>query len=434
MKGAPDFLLQSACKIFSDGKEISLSEEKKKEVEKKIEEFTSMGLRVLGCSLRNMEKEKLDASLEKDMTFVGLITLCDPPREGVKEAIQKCKEAKMQLLMLTGDHKQTAIAIAKELDILNGEKALSGVELDRLNDEALDHSLSHIKVLARVSAEHKMRIIMHLQKKGEVVAMTGDGMNDAPSVEKADIGIAMGITGTDVTKSVSDLIILDDNFNTIVYAVEEGRAIYDNIIKFTSYLFSCNLTEVLIIFFSIFFLGEFILHEPVMILNPIHLLWINIVTDGFPAIALALDPLSPNAMKHPPRGLNDPLFSRERLIRLVAIASIISSLTIGVFLMALPKGVLEAKTAAFTALIVFELSKTFLLRIPYKIGFFSNRWLIKAVLLSFLLQLGVVYFPFLHAPFDTVSLGWLSWGWILAGIGVFWIIGYPLEQRAKVKY
>lgn len=360
-----------------------------KEEHEKIHEFTKQGLRVLGFAYK-----KSDVLDEDALTPVGLIALRDPLRKGVKESLQECKEAGMRVLMLTGDHKETALAIGKELGI----------------DPA--------DIIPRISAKHKMEIIDSFQKQGEVVAMTGDGVNDAPAIERADIGIAMGITGTDVTKSVSDLIILDDNFNTIVHAVEEGRCIYDNIVKFTSYLFSCNLAEILIVFSSIFFL-----EGKILILAPIHLLWINIVTDGLPAIALAMDPLSPLAMKRPPRKSDAPLFSKSWLWTLIGFAILISILTIAIFIQ-------YGRTSAFTALVIFELSKPFLLRVPYRIGF-SNLWLIGAVLSSFVLQLAVVYIPFLQIPFETVPMGLMEWAAILLGLVILWGIGYPITKKAK---
>ncbi|MBX7066290.1 MAG: cation-translocating P-type ATPase [Parachlamydiales bacterium] len=384
---------------------------KTKEEREKIHEFSREGLRVLGFAYK--ESNVLD---EEGLHFVGLIALHDPPRKGVKDSLKECKEAGMRVLMLTGDHKETAVAIAKELGI-EGD-AIEGGEIN-------DKKLEHLGVLARVSAKHKMQMIDLFQKRGEVVAMTGDGVNDAPAIEKADIGIAMGITGTDVTKSVSDLIILDDNFNTIVHAVEEGRCIYDNIIKFTSYLFSCNLAEILIVFASIFFL-----EKSVLIFAPIHLLWINIVTDGLPAIALAMDPLSPLAMKRPPRKADAPLFPRSWFFTLIALAILISVLTIAIFMINLPKGAVHARTCAFTALVVFELSKPFLLRFPYKIGF-ANIWLIGAVLLSFILQAAVVYIPFFHTPFETASMNLIDWGAILIGLIILWSVGYPLTRKGK---
>ncbi len=420
-KGAPDVIAALSHSIWINGKSEPLTDSLRKEVEDQIQEFAKEGLRVLACAFRPALEGKMPD--EADLTLVGLIAMHDPPREGVKKTLQKCKEARMHVLMLTGDHKETAIAIAKELGIFG--KALEGKEMDQMSDEELGKELEEIKVLARVSAKHKMRIIDLFQKKGEVVAMTGDGVNDAPAIEKADIGIAMGITGTDVTKSVSDLIILDDNFNTIVHAIEEGRAIYDNIVKFTSYLFSCNLAEVLIVFSSLFFL-----EKSGLILTPIHLLWINIVTDGLPAIALAFDPLSPKAMKSPPRDPKAPLFSKGWFFRLVGMGVLISILTIAIFLFALPYGVIHARTMAFTSLVIFELSKPYLLRLPYHVGL-KNRWLFGAVLLSLLFQIGVVYLPMLHIPFETASMSLIDWGWILGGLAILWTVGYPLMRNAK---
>jgi Ca2+-transporting ATPase len=408
-KGAPDVLLKK-------------SKNGSAAFEEKIIGYSKGGLKVLGFGYKRVHKKEIT---EEDFEFVGLIALKDPLRAGVKETLQSCQDAQMKVIMLTGDHKETAVAIGKEAGLIG--EALDAQEIDSLSDDALSRRLTHTSILARISAKHKMRVVDLLQKKGEIVAMTGDGVNDAPAVEKADIGISMGISGTDVTKSASDLILLDDQFKTIVVAVQEGRLVYDNIIKFTSYLFSCNLAEILIVFSSLFFLDK-----SALILAPIHLLWINIVTDGLPAIALALDPLSPTSMKSAPRKQDAPLFSKSWLFTLVGLSLVISALTVSIFLITLPLGLDLARTCAFTALVFFELSKPFLLRIPYQMGL-SNFWLIGAVLLSLLSQIAVVYLPFLHLPFETVSMSAANWAWILLGALVLWAIGYPLMRWEKKK-
>jgi len=408
-KGAPDVLLKK-------------SKNANAEFEEKLIAHSKKGLKVLGFAYKRVHQKEI---VEEDFEFVGLIALKDPLRIGVKETLQSCQDAHMKVMMLTGDHKETAIAIGKEAG-LEG-MALDAKEIDSLSDAELTQRLTHTSILARISAKHKMRIVDLLQKKGEIVAMTGDGVNDAPAIEKADIGISMGISGTDVTKSASDLILLDDHFKTIVVAVQEGRLVYDNIIKFTSYLFSCNLAEILIVFSSLFFLDK-----SALILAPIHLLWINIVTDGLPAIALALDPLSPLSMRSAPRKPNAPLFSKGWLFTLMGLSLVISALTVAIFLITLPFGLDLARTCAFTALVFFELSKPFLLRIPYQMGL-SNPYLIGAVLLSLFLQIGVVYLPFMHLPFETVSMGLINWGWILLGAFVLWAVGYPFMRWEKKK-
>lgn len=421
LKGAPEAVLPISSTIIIDGVKRTMTSEDKQQVQDVLSSMTAKGLRVLALGYRE------DATEEKEITFVGLVGMQDPPRLEAKHAIRTCIRAGIHPMMVTGDHKETAVAIGKQLDFTG--RAIDGAEMEEMSDQQLLEHVEDVEVYSRVSAQHKMRIVDNLQRRGEVVAMTGDGVNDAPAIEKADIGIAMGITGTDVTKSVSDMVILDDNFETIVDAVEEGRGIYDNMVKFISYLLSCNLAEILVIFVSVFFMAEGV--EAVVILAPIHLLWINLVTDGLPAIALAMDPVSPGAMERPPRDPRAHFLSRGWVVKLCMISVVIAVLTLTVFQLFVGEDPYRARVLAFTVLVVLELNKPFILRLPYRIPILSNPFLLLAVGSSFLLQLIVLYIPWFHLPMKTVSLGLSEWGWIAGAVLVLWGIAAPLIMRTK---
>lgn len=436
VKGAPDLLLSLSESVLIDGVETPLAENVRQRIRKEIEEIASAGLRLIAFGIRTVQEDEVwDATLEKGLTFVGMAALYDPPRKEAGEAVKMCAKAGIRTIMVTGDHISTAVAIAHELNLSpDGFEAIDGLELDEIDDEELKERVGKIAVFARVSAAHKMRVINALQSQGHVVAMTGDGVNDAPALEKADIGVAMGITGTDVTKSVSDMIVLDDNFESIVHAVEEGRGIYDNIVKFTSYLLSCNLAEILVIFFSIFFLSFGIGGESAVILAPVHLLWINLVTDGLPAIALAFDPIAPDVMERRPRDPKEPLLNRRWTARLVAVSVIISLITIAVFMGCYQIFDREsATTTAFTTLVFLELSKPFLLRRAFHVNKLVNKQLFAAVALSVLLQLAILYIPMLQAPLKTTPLGWRQWIWIAASWGFFWVAASPFMLRSGIR-
>lgn len=432
VKGAPDILIERSTSIFLNGQETPLTTEMKEELKKTIQELASQGLRVLGAAYRSMDKETaIDSSMENELVFVGLAAMRDPPRTEAKEAIQKCLKAGIKPIMVTGDHIETAEAIAQELGIKRDGIAIDGKRLDKMNTEELKDKIEEITVFSRVTAKHKMTIIEILQDRGHVVAMTGDGVNDAPAVDNADIGVAMGITGTDVTKGISDMVILDDNFNSIVSAVEAGRGIYDNIVKFASYLFSCNLAEILIIFISMLFFTTDAHGEAMIILAPVHLLWINLVTDGLPAIALAMDPPSENVMNKPPRDPKAPIFSLDWALRLSAVSFLITMITLGVFYFKIEYEPAQAQNAAFNVLVALELSKAFLLRVRYGLGFFSNYYLIGAVLISLLLQAAIVYIPFFHQFLQTAPLSGDMWVMILGCLSLQWIIAYPIMRTSK---
>ncbi|HRS51618.1 MAG TPA: calcium-transporting P-type ATPase, PMR1-type [Candidatus Marinimicrobia bacterium] len=415
VKGASDVLLQHCQFIEINGSVRALTEEDRIQIREMNHRFGNEALRVLGLAYRpldNSEKPFSSEQVEDRLIFLGLIAMMDPPREEVKQAILECKTAGIQPVMITGDHKTTAVAVAKALQIYRPEtKALTGEELDQMDETTFQQEVKNISVYARVSPEHKLRIVRAWKSRGDVVAMTGDGVNDAPAVKEADIGVAMGITGTDVTKEVSDMVVLDDNFASIVAAVEEGRGIYDNIKKFIYYLLSCNAGEILLMFFSS------LLGLPIP-LFPIQILWVNLITDGFPALALGVEPLDPKVMERPPRPKDEGIVNKKTMLLLLLQGFFIafSSLLAFIFVLKVEKEGLErARTAAFIVLAVSQLFHSFNYRnfteSVFKVGFLGNKKLVLATGVSFLLQMAVVYIPFLGIVFKTMPLQW--WDWLL---------------------
>lgn len=430
-KGAPDILLSDCNKIEENGVARPIHETDKKDISDANFGFANNAMRVLAFAYRNFDTlpDKRDAaSIEKDMVFLGLTAMIDPPRPEVKLAIQDCLTAGIRSVMITGDHKNTAVAIARELGMYK-ENSLSytGEELDHISDKDFRDVVEHTAVYARVSPEHKLRIVKAWRDRDEVVAMTGDGVNDAPAVKEADIGVAMGITGTDVTKEVSEMVITDDNFASIVSGVEEGRGIYDNIRKFVHYLLSCNAGEILVM------LTASLLGWRVPLL-PIQILWVNLVTDGFPALALGIDPIDKNVMKRPARPKNEPVITRKMGGMIITQGAFLAccSLLAYWFVLVVEKGSIErARTACFIVLACSQLVHSFNCRNMkesiFKIGFFTNTKLVLAALFSFSLQMAVIYIPFLQDVFKTVPLGLNDWLLVLA------ISSFPLWAMELVK-
>jgi len=413
VKGAPDLLLELADKVVEDGTERSLTEEKRRRILEVNESLASNALRVLGVAYRPLaELPALPTAkvVEQHLTFVGLVGMIDPARPEVKDAVAVARQAGIKTVMVTGDYKNTALAIAKELELISGDAvALTGLELDRLTDAEFDVQVEEVDVYARVSPAHKVRIVQALKERGHVVAMTGDGVNDAPALKRANIGVAMGITGTDVSKETADMVLTDDNYASIVSAVEEGRSIYSNIRKFVYYLLSCNMGEIMIVFLATLF------GWPVP-LTAIQLLTLNLVTDGAPALALGLEEGEPDIMDRPPRPVNEPVINREMVggivVQTVAITvAILSAFVIG--LKWYPDQVVRAQTMAFATLSVSELLRAYTSRSEHyalaQIGFFSNKYMQWAVGGSLIIILAVVYLPFLNLFFDTQPLGLREW-------------------------
>jgi len=408
VKGAPDILLDRCCHTLDGGRVRPMRKEDYARVTKSIDALSAQALRVLAVAFREFGRkpERFDPeSIETDLVFVGLLAMIDPPREEVKEAIAKCRASGIATVMITGDHKNTAVAIARELGF-HGEDslALTGEELDRLSDEDFAKEVVRTTVYARVSPEHKLRAVRAWRQRGEVVAMTGDGVNDAPAVKEADIGVAMGITGTDVTKEVSDMIITDDNFASIVAAVEEGRGIYDNIKKFIHYLLSCNTGEILVMFVAS------LLGWPLPLL-PIQILWVNLVTDGLPALALGMDPVEKGIMNRPPRQTSEALITPARALLILAQGAFIGLCSLLAFAFVLyveKEGLARARTAALIALACSQLYHSLNCRSQrtslFKLGLFTNVKLLAAAVLSLVLQLTIIYWPFTQRVFQVEPL------------------------------
>jgi Ca2+-transporting ATPase len=353
-----------------------------------------------------------------------LIGMIDPPREEAKEAVARAKAAGIRPMMITGDHPKTAAVIAAELGIAETGRAVTGAALERMPDDTLDQTVREVSVYARVNPEHKLRIVKALQREGAIVAMTGDGVNDAPALKTADIGVAMGITGTDVSKEAADMVLADDNFATIVAAVEEGRAIFANIRKFLRYLLSSNIGEVMTMFFGVLLVDVIGLTAQrgtavVLPLLATQILWINLVTDGAPALALGVDPADTGVMAQPPRPRSEGVITRSMWAGILFVGTIMAAGTLLVLDASLPGGLIEgagnmpyAQTMAFTTLVFFSLFTVFNARSDERsafAGLFSNQWLWGAVLLSLLLQAAVIYIPFLQQAFSTVSLSADDW-------------------------
>ncbi|MBX5459932.1 MAG: cation-translocating P-type ATPase [Steroidobacteraceae bacterium] len=429
-KGAPDVLLARCTREVVGEGTRPLTEARRAQIRQTNEQLAGEALRTLGVAVRavpadGFERVTPDASLEQEMAFAGLIGMIDPPREEAKRAVARARGAGIRPIMITGDHPITASAIARELGIAQDDRTVTGPELEAMSDAERERTVEEVSVYARVTPQHKLRIVQALQRRGAIVAMTGDGVNDAPALKTADIGVAMGLTGTDVSREASDIVLADDNFATIVAAVEQGRAIFANIRKFLRYLLSSNIGEVMTMFFGIA-LAEVLglTQQPgddgvVLPLLATQILWINLVTDGAPALALGVDPAAPRVMSRPPRPRHEGVITRRMWAGILFIGTIMAAGTLLVLDAALPGGLIDgrgdmarAHTMAFTTLVLFSLFTVFNARSDERSAFtdlFANGWLWGAVLLSLLLQLAVVYVPFLQRAFSTVSLTARDW-------------------------
>jgi Ca2+-transporting ATPase len=427
-KGAPDVLLASCSHELLGEDSRSLTPERRAQILAVNEELAGQALRTLGVALRSIPKEQLrrediDEDIEEALVFLGLIGMIDPPREEAKVAVARARDAGIRPVMITGDHPKTAAVIARELGIGDDARALTGSDIEAISDDELVASVAQTSVYARVNPEHKLRIVKALQRNGAVVAMTGDGVNDAPALKTADIGVAMGITGTDVSKQASDMILTDDNFASIVAAVEEGRSIFANIRKFLRYLLASNIGEVLTMFFGVVFADRIGLKaEGNVVVLPVlatQLLWINLLTDGAPALALGLDPPDSGAMTKPPRPTHERVITRRMWFGIVFIGIVFAVGTLLVLDASLPGGFIEgsgsmryAQTMTFTTLVFFQIFAVFTARSDDRSAFeglFTNLWLWAAVGLAAVLQVAVVYTPFLQSAFSTISLSAGDW-------------------------
>ncbi|MTI48183.1 MAG: calcium-transporting P-type ATPase, PMR1-type [Firmicutes bacterium] len=404
-KGAPDVLLERCNRILDDNTVRDITDDDKKNILSINETMANKALRVLAMAYDDSDSSidnPTSENTENDLIFVGLSGMIDPPREEVKKAVAKSKSAGIRPVMITGDYKLTAVTIAKELGILdeNG-KGIDGNELDKLSDEELTEQVDKYSVYARVSPEHKVRIVKAWQNRGKIVAMTGDGVNDAPSLKRSNIGCAMGITGTDVSKEASDMILTDDNFSTIVSAVEEGRNIYANIRKSIHYLLSCNIGEIIALFVAL----VFNMPSPLI---PIHILWINLVTDSFPALSLGVDPAEPGIMDRKPRDPNESIFANGLGLSIGIKGLIIGGVTVLSFITGNNISLETGRTMAFLTLSFSQFGNSLSVRSLdkslFKIGIFKNKYLIGAILLSSTLMLSVLFIPFLRNVFDLELL------------------------------
>ncbi len=433
-KGAPDVLIELCSKILIDGKVRKLTKHDKRQILNQNKKFAGKALRVLGFAYKKIKESEKEENIENNMIFVGLQGMIDPPRKEAKEAISKCKKAGIKVIMITGDFEGTAVAVADEIGIKG--KSVTGAELDRIHN--LDKIVEDVVVYARVDPAHKTKIIDALRKKGHIIAMTGDGVNDAPALKSADIGIAMGITGTDVSKEASEMILTDDNFASIVNAVESGRTVYDNIKKFLALLLSGNIGEILIIFLAILIgFTDPSTGSAVLPLAAIQILWINLITDGLPALALGVDPAEKGIMERPPRSPKGSIF--RGLGAFVFGYPIV--MFIGVmflFLKALASsGAVKAQTMVFTSVIMFELFQSFscrsLTKSSFEVGIFANKYLLGAVALSVLLHLIILYTSFFQNLFKVISLDLLDWATIIlvASTGFIYLEIYKLVTSKK---
>ena len=422
-KGAVDNLLNISNRAYVDGEVVPLSDKIREDFLNQAENLSNEALRVLGAAYKFSDHVPSEDEMESDLIFLGMVGMIDPPRLEVKDSVEIARVAGIRTIMITGDHKNTAVAIAKELGIAKSiDQAITGPEIDQYSDEDFVKHINDWRVFARVSPEHKVKIVRAFKSHDNVVSMTGDGVNDAPSLKFADIGVAMGITGTDVSKGAADMILTDDNFTTIVHAVEEGRNIYANIKKAVIFLLSCNLGEIIALFFAVLF------GWPIPLL-PTQILWVNLVTDTLPAISLGMDPGDPDAMKKKPRSTKESFFSNGAGVRAVIGGTLIGVLTLAAFVWGLmERGIafseltsvgvnhpdlVYARTMAFVVLAASQLFYSLSMRNPIKsifqIGLFSNKYLAGSIVVGILLQLLLIEVPFLANAFRVTSLPANDW-------------------------
>ena len=436
-KGAPDIMINNSSKIMIDGKLEDFTDDLKQKVLEENTKLAKQALRVMAYAFKpyqSLENEELTTeNIEREMVFVGLTGMIDPPRPEAKAAVEECHNSGIDVFMITGDYFETALAIAKELGIAEREdQAMQGSDLNNKSEEEIREIVKTKRIFARVSPQNKVQLVNALQANGNIVAMTGDGVNDAPAIKNADMGISMGITGTDVAKDTADMILVDDNFATIVNAVEEGRVIFSNIKKFVSFLLSCNIAEVAIVFLSILF-G---LPSP---LTPIQLLWLNLVTDAFPALALGVEPAEADIMERDPRDPHDSILAGETgngiIFQSIAITiSVLAAYIIGLKYI-FPNNIEGAHTMVFATLITSELLRAFSVRSEKytlkELGWFSNKNLVKANLLSFALLLLVMYVPPLRILFELQFISW-QW-WIIILLSFLPLLIGEIRKRTRRK-
>lgn len=429
-KGAIDSILKISNKILINGEIKDFADKEKSETLNASNLMSDDALRVLALAYKPIDNEHVPIDeLENDLIFVGLMGMIDPPREEVKGSIELSKKAGIRTIMITGDHKNTAVAIAKELGIVEDiSQAMSGSEIDSYSEEEFTKIVNDFKVFARVSPEHKVKIVKAFKSYGNIVSMTGDGVNDAPSLKAADIGIAMGITGTDVAKGAADMVLTDDNFTTIVKAVEEGRNIFNNIKKSIIFLLSCNLGEIVALFFAI------LLNWPAPLL-PIHILWVNLITDSFPALSLGVDPGDKGVMDLPPKDPKESLFAGRAGILLILNGILIGGSTLFAFVLGeylYPDSLRHAQTMAFVVLSVSQLFYSLAMRNEtkslFQVGIFKNKWLIASILFGIVVQLAIITIPFTANIFKVYSLDFKDWGIVI----LISLIPFAINEIVKI--
>lgn len=429
IKGAVEKLLPKLTGVEINGEIHPLTKEEEMKILTQVDQMAEEALRVLAVAFKKTSHPDTQNDLESELVFLGLTGMIDPPREEVKDSINRCHEAGVRVVMITGDHQKTALAIAKELHIADHiDETISGQELNEMSDTMLREKVKTVNVFARVSPEHKVRIVQALKTQGNIVSMTGDGVNDAPSLQQADVGVAMGITGTDVAKGAADVVLTDDNFSTITAAVEEGRNIYKNIKKSILFLLSCNLGEIVTLFIGI------LMGWPAP-LTAIHILWVNLITDTLPAIALGVDPEDPDVMKEKPRSASERIFVKDDVSFMILNGSLIGILTLFAFMEGLKiytestslftmnlqavnsEALIHAQTLAFLTLSVSQLFHAFNLRTSrksiFQAGIFKNRYLIGAVGVGLVLQIALVYVPVFSDWFHLRPLVWQEWLFVI---------------------
>ena len=436
MKGAPERVINKCNYILENGRVKPMTMAKKKQICSYIDIMSNKALRCIAAAYKKEDIKKSE-DVENNLIFIGVAGSMDPPRPEVKEAVMKCKLAGIKPVMITGDHKNTALAIAKSINICNSDdQGLSGEELEKISDDDLEEAVKKVRVFARVSPNHKLRIVKAFKKNNNIVAMTGDGVNDAPAIKEADIGIAMGISGTDVTKEAAAMILTDDNFATIVSAVEEGRIIYDNIRKFIRYLLSCNLGEVLTMFLA----SVFYLPNP---LTPIQILFVNLATDGLPAIALGVDPPDKDIMMQQPRRKSEGIFARGLWEKIIVRGCLIGVCTLFSFELARLFGMdlATCRTISLCTLVMSQLLHVFECRSErhsiFEIKIFSNPYLLGAVCVSVIMICSILYIPFLKSVFNTVSLNLDQWALVLFFSGIIFLINSVylyIKSKGKKEY
>jgi Ca2+-transporting ATPase len=421
VKGAPDVVVRLCTHVQDKRRVRAATSEDRERLLALNDGFANEAMRVLAVAYRDLEEEVTDptiAEVERELVFSALMAMKDPPRPEAREAIATARRAGLEVVMITGDHKSTAVAIAKELELYrDGDLAFTGPELDGIDDGRLREVVEQVRVYARVSPEHKLRIVGAWKSRGHIVAMTGDGVNDAPALKEADIGIAMGITGTDVSKEASDMILTDDNFASIVAAVEEGRAIFDNIRRFIHFLLSCNIGELLTMFLAA------LLGLPLPLL-PIQILWVNLATDSLPALALGVEPAEPRGMERPPRPPTEGVLTKRIAGIMLMQGTIIGLLTLGAFLfeyLVMGGGVDRARVIAFSTTIFAQNVHAFNVRSDrysvFQLGLLSNPWLLVSFGVVIVSELAVIYVPFLQPIFKTMPLGVQDWA-VVIGLGL----------------